>query len=305
MTEVQRSKISVWIEAARLRTLPLSIAGIVTGSALAYEIEQFRLEVFIPALFTTLLLQILSNLANDFGDAQKGTDNEERIGPKRMVSSGLLSQKEMFNGIVLITTFALLSGTVLLYESFGPQNFPYALIFFILGLISIWAAIKYTVGKNAYGYYGFGDLFVMLFFGILAVAGSFFLYSMQISISAILQSLCIGSFSVGVLHLNNMRDQENDKNAGKSTMAVKLGPNNSKYYFLGLMLLGLGSAIADVALTALHITELIQLLIAIPIGVLLLKVWKVNDHREYNNFLKPLALSTFVYSLLLFLSFAL
>ena len=289
----------------RLRTLPLSIAGIVAGSALAYRLSEFRLNIFLPAICTTLLLQILSNLANDYGDGKKGTDGGNRIGPERMVQSGLLKSKEMLRGIIITTFLALISGIYLLYQSFGPENFNYALTFFIVGVVSIWAAIKYTVGRNAYGYHGFGDVFVMIFFGFISVAGCFFLFTESISTSAILQSITIGSFSTGVLHLNNMRDRENDSASNKYTLAVKLGGNNSKIYFYLLMLLAISSSLADVALTALHLTELIQLIIIIPIGLLVLKVFKVTDLEKYNDYLKPLALSTFAYSILLFVSFVL
>jgi len=305
LTEQKRSKISIWIEAIRLRTLPLSVAGILTGSALAFRLNEFDFKIFIPALLTTLLLQILSNLANDFGDAEKGADGIERIGPQRMVQSGLLNSNEIQSGILLTTILALFTGTYLLYNAFGALQFNYALSFFFVGVVAIWAAIKYTMGKNAYGYLGLGDVFVMVFFGFISVAGSFFLYTHEFTVSAILQALTIGSFSTGVLHLNNMRDMENDKAAGKMTLAVKLGLDHRKKYFYALMLIGLGSSITDVALTALHFTELIHLLIVIPIGILMNKVAKVDDSKDFNKYLKPLALSTFAYSVLLLLSFVL
>jgi len=291
----------------RLRTLPLSIAGIVTGSALAFRDGAFGLNIFFPAITTTLLLQILSNLANDYGDGEKGTDGEDRIGPERMTQSGQIEPKEIFSGILFTACLALFSGIYLLYESFGPEKFNYALSFFFVGVLGIWAAIKYTVGRNAYGYYGYGDIFVMLFFGFVSVIGCFILFTQDISLPALrsplLQAITIGAFSTGVLHLNNMRDRESDFTSDKITMAVKLGEKKSKVYFILLMILAAATSIADVSLTAHHLTEFIQLLIFLPIGILVIKVSKITVLEEYNDFLKPLALSTFLYSILLFISF--
>ena len=304
MPEKGHNAVSPWIEAIRPRTLPLSVAGIVAGSALAYRMEEFKWLIFVPAIVTTLLLQILSNLANDYGDAQKGTDGEERIGPKRMVQSGMLTAKKMRGAIILTAVLALFSGISLLYASFGSEKFGMALLFFLLGLSAIWAAIKYTVGKSAYGYFGFGDVFVLLFFGFASVAGSFFLYTGNLNISAIMESLTIGSFSMGVLHLNNMRDRESDEKSGKRTIAVKLGYSKSKTYFYFLMTTGILASLGDILLSALHVTELLQLVVVIPVLGICDKVRKSMDLSTYNKYLKPLALSTFFYSVLLFLSAA-
>lgn len=305
MEKKGNSKFKIWIEAIRLRTLPLSIAGITAGAALAYRLEAFNWNIFIPAITTTLLLQILSNLANDYGDAQKGTDGAERIGPKRMVASGMLKASEILSGIYLVAGLSLFSGTYLLYEAFGYTMFNYALSFFVVGVVAIWAAIKYTVGTNAYGYYGFGDLFVLIFFGFISVAGSYMLFTKELSISAILQSLAVGSFSVGVLHLNNMRDRISDEKNHKRTMAVKLGFERSKIYFYLIILIGISCSVLDLSLTALHFTELIHSVTFIPLIIICLKVAAIKDPSAFNNYLKPVALSTFFYALLLFLSFVL
>lgn len=173
------SKISNWIGAARLRTLPLSISGILVGSSVAAHQGYFNISIFSLALGTTLGLQVLSNFANDYGDGVKGTDNEDRIGPMRAIQSGLISHREMKQAMVLTALVTFLLAVLLIYASFGVEKWLEALIFLILGIASIVAAIKYTVGNSAYGYRGMGDIFVFLFFGLVAVYGSYFLYSHQ------------------------------------------------------------------------------------------------------------------------------
>lgn len=305
MADLAQNRLSIWLSAIRLRTLPLSVAGIVTGSALAYRIAEFKIGIFIPAIFTTLFLQILSNLANDLGDAEKGSDGAERIGPKRMVQSGMISIKSIKSAIYLVTGLALVSGIILLYTAFGSENFSYAIVFFIIGILAIWSAIKYTIGKKAYGYNGLGDVFVIAFFGFISVAGSFMLYTHIVSISSILQSITIGTLSAGVLHLNNMRDLESDRKSGKNTIAVKLGAKKSKLYFYFLIFIGIFSTITESTLYSHHFTEFLHLLIVIPAFLISNKIANVVNPETYNNYLKPLALTTFCYSILLFVSYSL
>ena len=159
------SKFNIWVNAMRPRTLPLSISGIITGAAIAFRYDLFTWNIFIPAILTTVLLQILSNLANDYGDAQKGTDGEERVGPQRMVQSGLLSLTEIKRSILLLSILCLITGVYLLIQAFPREDIYKFLAFLGIGLMAIWAAIKYTVGKSAYGYRGLGDVFVLIFFG--------------------------------------------------------------------------------------------------------------------------------------------
>src|SRR5690606_17008249 len=166
-----------WVSAARLRTLPLSVSGIIAGTGLAVKNGNFNILILFLAIGTTLGLQILSNFANDYGDGVKGTDNEDRIGPARAIQSGLLNRQEMKTGILFTAGFTLLLAILLIYISFGNKNFMHAIFFFFLGISAIAAAIKYTVGSNAYGYRGLGDVFVFIFFGLVAVYGSYFLYS--------------------------------------------------------------------------------------------------------------------------------
>ena len=218
----------VWISSFRLRTLPLSISGIILGSALAYSNQFFNTTIFVFALLTTISLQILSNLANDYGDGVKGTDNNNRIGPERAIQSGLISPQQMKHAIIINVLVLIVLITTLLYFSFGTNEYLNLLVFFLLGIVSIFSAIKYTVGNKAYGYYALGDLFVLLFFGFLSVMGSYYLYAKGLEINIIFPSLSIGLLSVAVINLNNMRDLVSDKLSNKITIAGKLGFNNNR-----------------------------------------------------------------------------
>ena len=194
-----------WIQAARLRTLPLSLSGIILGGFLAEKNEVFNGLIFLFSVLTTIGFQVLSNFANDYGDGVKGTDNENRVGPERALQSGAISPKQMLKGIYLTVALTLVVALVLIYVSFGVENFAYSVVFFFLGIASIAAAIKYTMGTNAYGYSGLGDIFVFLFFGLLSVVGSLFLYTKNVETTTFLPAFTIGFLSAAVLNLNNMR----------------------------------------------------------------------------------------------------
>jgi len=185
-------KIKSWFNAARLRTLPLSISGIIVGTSLAYIEGCSNGVIFVMALLATISFQITSNFANDYGDGVKGTDNEDRIGPKRAMQSGLLTKKELKTGIVISVIINVILIFCVVYVAFGAHNLPYVFLFVGLGIFSVWAAIKYTVGNSAYGYKGLGDIFVFLFFGLLAVLGTMFLYTKYITIVAVLPAITIG-----------------------------------------------------------------------------------------------------------------
>ena len=188
------------------------------------------------ALLTTLGFQILSNFANDYGDGVKGTDNEDRIGPERAVQSGAISPKQMRTAIIASSIITFLIAILLIFIAFGKDDFLNLIVFFCLGIASIAAAIKYTVGKKAYGYSGFGDLFVFLFFGLVSVIGSYYLYSKQLSITLILPAFSVGFLSIGVLNLNNMRDRASDIKSGKKTLVVKMGSESAKFYHYYLLI---------------------------------------------------------------------
>jgi len=225
-----------WIKAARLRTLPLALASVAMGGLVAATHSEFNLKAVVMTAITALFLQILSNLANDLGDSRKGVDNEKRVGPRRTVQSGEISPASMKKAIVLVAFLALISGLLLIFWA-ASISVKTSAIFVLLGLGAIVAAIKYTVGKNPYGYVGLGDLFVFLFFGLLGVAGTWFLATQSWNWIILLPSAAMGLFSAGVLNLNNMRDIENDKRNGKNTLAVKLGLEKAFIYHCLLVLL--------------------------------------------------------------------
>ena len=228
-----------YIQAARLRTLPLSVSGILVGTGIAASESKFNLLVFILAIVTTIGFQVLSNFANDYGDGIKGTD-DERVGELRLIASGLITPKQMKTAMIVTTIITLLCSLVLIYVAFGSENFIKSVVFFILGIVSIVAAIKYTVGKSAYGYSGLGDVFVFLFFGLLSVLGSYYLYTHELAnILMVLPAVAFGMLSTAVLNLNNMRDQIQDKKANKNTLVVKLGSQKAKVYHFSLIIIAL------------------------------------------------------------------
>ncbi len=287
-----------YLKAARLRTLPLSISGIIVGSFLAYADGYHNSYIVVLALLTTIGFQIISNFANDYGDGVKGTDNDMRIGPKRALQSGAITPKQMLSAIIITSIITFFIALALIYVSFGRDNFLYSAIFLILGIASIGAAIKYTMGKNPYGYSGFGDIFVFLFFGLLSVCGSYFLFSKTLSLAVFLPAFSIGFLSTAVLNLNNMRDIDNDKNANKNTLVVKLGSKKAKKYHYFLII---ASFIFILIYTWKNYTsplQFIYLLAYIPIGKHLIKVKKTNIPKEYDPELKIIALSTFLLAIL-------
>lgn len=287
-----------FIKAARLRTLPLSISGIILGGFLAVSDGLFNGVIFSLALITTIGFQVISNFANDYGDGVKGTD-AIRIGEERMVSSGKISPKQMKKAIMISVILTIIFALFLIYESFGLSNFGYSLLFFILGIVSIVAAIKYTVGNLAYGYSGFGDVFVFLFFGLLSVLGSYFLFTKEIYFLLTLPAISIGLLSTAVLNLNNMRDYQNDKKSKKNTIVVKIGLKAAKRYHYSLLLLSFISAVSYVVLTFTKTVQFIFLLAYIPLVIHALFVYNNKEELRLDAELKKVALSTFLFSVLL------
>ena len=235
---VPTGRVRVWLRAARLRTLPLSCSGVVLGGGLAAAEGAFRLPVFALSVLTAVLLQILSNFANDYGDAIKGADGPGRVGPRRSVASGELTARAMFRAVLLMAGLSLASGLALLGVSFGTDLARWG-VFLVLGLASIVAAVLYTMGKHPYGYRGYGDFFVFVFFGLVAVAGSYALYGAPLTRLPGLPACAAGFFATAVLNINNIRDMENDRANGKETLALRLGPHRARVYHLVLIALGL------------------------------------------------------------------
>ncbi len=290
-----------WVKAARLRTLPLSLSGIFLGSFIAGYEGFWNWTIFMMACITTILFQVLSNFANDYGDGVKGTDNQERIGPQRMIQSGAITPKKMKQAILYLSTLSILSAIMLIYVAFGKEQFLYSLLFLGLGIASILAAINYTVGKTAYGYRGLGDLFVFLFFGLLAVLGTYFLFHHQLNGLLLLPATAIGLLSAAVLNLNNMRDIDSDRNAGKNTLVVKIGFTKSKKYHVFLivtpfLLLTLYCLLIN------KVEALGFLIFFIPMFFHLKKVVQTTEPGTLDSELKKVALTTFFVSLTLGLS---
>lgn len=283
----------------RLRTLPLSLSGIIAGSAVAWYNGFWDELIFILSISTTVLFQILSNLANDLGDGIKGTDNANRVGPERAVQSGIITPKEMKNAVILTSTLSLISAGLLIY--LGTQNMPVSMIWFYAGLaiLCVIAAITYTVGKSAYGYHGMGDLMVLLFFGGVSVLGVYSLYAKSFLNENILLALSIGLLSTAVLNLNNMRDFQNDHASGKITLVVRMGPNLAKVYHVFIVMLALGCLGQFIFLVGAPI-----LFVSMAPGLILIvhlrKAMRVTDPKDFDPELKKVALSTFALSVFLF-----
>ena len=291
-------KVKSWISAFRLRTLPLSLSSILMGSIIAYSHGKFTIPIAVLAITTTVFLQVLSNLANDYGDSKKGTDNINRIGPERAVQSGAISFNEMKNGIIISSILSLVSGITLIYIGLKEYNLMYLILFFVLGITAIAAAIKYTIGKKPYGYAGLGDLFVFLFFGITGVIGTYFLHTHNFDLALILPATSIGLLSTSVLNMNNMRDIQNDAENNKRTLVVKMGIRKSKTYHTGLII---GAIVSFSTFLLLKESSYTYLICLIPLPIFLLnikKVWTFKDNRELDPELKKLALSTFMLTLL-------
>ena len=293
------TKTKAWISAFRLRTLPLALSCVIMGGVTAFVDGSFSKTLFGLTALTTILLQVLSNLANDYGDGIKGTDNEDRLGPDRAIQSGTITPSEMKKGLIVNVALTLISGISLIWLAFQDYNLWYVFGFFILGLLSIAAAIKYTMGSNAYGYHGMGDLFVFLFFGIIGVFGTNFLMTHEVNWINIFPSICIGALSSAVLNMNNMRDIDNDRKHGKNTLVVKIGAPKSRIYHSFLLIIGLTSLVTYLLLIDLLPIGFIALIPA-PILILnLKKVWSYEDPQSLDPELKKIALSTFGLSLLL------
>ncbi|AEA42208.1 1,4-dihydroxy-2-naphthoate octaprenyltransferase [Fluviicola taffensis] len=292
---------SDWISALRLRTLPLSISGILVGSFIAVFQGFWNPIIFSLALSTTLLFQILSNLANDLGDSLKGADNSDRVGPMRAVQSGAISKSAMKSAVILTSVLSFISAGFLIY--FGTKNLSISSVYIYIGLAiaSVLAAITYTIGKKAYGYNGMGDLFVFIFFGLVSVIGVYPLFSDTLSWILIFPAITIGFLSTAVLNLNNLRDRENDEKVGKRTLVVKLGASNAKKYHYFLILSAFTSWILFLIFTKnwLGFISLIPIILFIKH---LLFVSKNTVPKELDSQLKIVALGTFFISILYVIS---
>lgn len=288
-----------WVEAARVRTLPLSVSGIIVGSFYAMSQGMFNWNIVIFALLTTLGLQILSNFANDYGDGVKGTDNDDRVGPKRAIQSGVISPAEMKRAMIITSLITLLFAVLLIYFAFKEKYLLFSLIFLVLGILAIASAIRYTVGKGAYGYRGYGDVFVFIFFGMVSTFGVYFMFSKSLDWLLLLPATSIGFLSVGVLNLNNMRDVESDRKAGKNTIVVKNGGAWAKKYHFFLVISAMVLVLIFAFLNDFHFDQYFFVVAYFPMISHLMTVYRNKTPRLLDPELKKLAISTFLLAVLL------
>jgi 1,4-dihydroxy-2-naphthoate polyprenyltransferase len=290
------SSLNSWLSAFRLRTLPLALSSIAMGGFLAAAEGKFNGLIFFLCCLTTILLQVLSNLANDYGDSINGADHAGRKGPMRAVQSGAISASSMKNAVILFVVLCLISGTSLLLVALG-FNYQLLFVFLGLGILSIIAAIAYTVGKRPYGYAGLGDISVLLFFGLVGVMGSNFLFTKTFSAQLLLPALTCGFFSVGVLNINNVRDIDSDKKAGKNSIPVRIGKTNAAIYHWMLLI---GGFTCTLIYSLLNYQSIFQFLFLITIP-LLAKIGMAVSRKpsaELDPYLKQMAISTLLFVVL-------
>ena len=284
-----------WIQAARLRTLPLGLSCVLVGGACAYSANSFEALTFILCILTAIGLQILSNFANDLGDAVKGSD-ENRNGETRTVASGLIQQSQMRRAILVTSALVFLIGSILIFRAF--QDIFLIIGFYLIGGLSIWSAINYTMGENAYGYKALGDVFVFLFFGLVGTLGTYYSMAHSFPLDLFLPASGTGLLAVSVLHLNNMRDREEDLKHNKRTIAGYLGHERSKIYFALLSLIPF-ALFGTYALQ--HGFENPQYIFLVPLPIIaknIRSVLKNSDPSQLDGLLKVNALSSFVLALL-------
>lgn len=298
-----------WIKAARLRTLPLSMSGIIMGSFIArWRILEnggtWDWKIFAMAILVTLLYQILSNFANDYGDGIKGTDKlRGNEAEQRAVASGKISANQMRNAVILFAILSLIATVALLYLAFYPDFMKEFWTFVGLGIACILAAIGYTVGKKPYGYLGLGDIFVFVFFGLVSVCGSYFLFTKTFDWDILIPATAVGMLSTAVLNLNNMRDIESDELSGKKTLALRLGFKYAMVYEIVLLMLPL-----ILILTFLGVNDFIKdgkyypfivMILLFPMTALRRKIMAVKEPRELDPFLKQVGILTLMMAVLL------
>jgi 1,4-dihydroxy-2-naphthoate polyprenyltransferase len=290
-------QITMWLAAARPRTLPLALSSTTLGSFLAAADHSFSWSVFILASVTTVLLQILSNLANDYGDFMNGKDTADRIGPQRMVQSGRIPPRRMFKALFILGAVTLCAGIALI--AVGTYDAPAGsqVFFLALGISAITAAVTYTVGKNPYGYRGWGDIAVFIFFGLTGALGTYYFHTHQMRFDLLLPAASIGLLSVGVLNLNNLRDEHSDRQAMKRTLVVIIGTNKAKLYHMALLVT---AVVTGLAYTILNYHSRFQFLFLLALPLLVQNmtvVFRNTRPADLNSELKKLSLSTLLFSL--------
>lgn len=272
----------------------MALSSILAGSFLAAFNQVFRIEVFVLAALTTVFLQILSNLSNDYGDSVHGADSQDREGPIRAVQSGVISLEEMKRAMILVGSLSLVSGLLLLYVSL--EDWKLFFVFLGLGIAAIFAAVSYTSGKNPYGYIGLGDISVFLFFGLLGVIGTYFLHSLSFDPSILLPAVSLGFFSTAVLNINNIRDIASDTKAGKKSIPVRIGRKNAVIYNW-LLIIGGNVFLLIFAWSQQNWGGLLALLI-LPLMIKVgMGVKKEKISKNLDPYLKKMAVSTLLWVL--------
>ncbi len=280
-----------WIEAARLRTLPLSLSTMIMGHSIAHADGSFRWIIAVLSLLTAISLQILSNLANDYGDSIHGADHQDRQGPTRAVQSGSISLSQMKSAVRLLALISLILGLSLIYVAI--DDWMTQSVFVILGLLAIWAAINYTAGSNPYGYSGKGDISVFIFFGLVTVLGSYYLQTGIFYWKLLLPAVACGALSVGVLNVNNIRDIESDIIAGKRSIPVQIGRRSAVIYHAILLCLSLIALITYGIYESFGVSFKWLFLLLSPLLVInFLAVKSKTDPKQLDPYLKQLALTT-------------
>lgn len=286
-----------WVAAMRPRTLFLAVGTAVCGSGLAFSKGCFSIIVCILTLLTASLLQILSNMANDLGDYQQGTDiTGKRVGPQRAIQSGKITPQQMKKAIAVFVALSVLVGAALVYMALQFMPIAYILIFLLLGAAAIFAAIKYTAGKNPYGYKGLGDLFSFIFFGPVPVVGTYFLHTHSFDFVPWLPALGLGFLSAAVLNLNNMRDIENDKESSKRTIPVLIGIKNAKFYH-ACLIIGAALCFLVYGIIYLHVWyQYLYMLVFLCFLKMLSDIYRIHDNRLLDPYLKYTSMFTFFLS---------
>ena len=288
------TKKEAWLHAVRLRTLPLALASILAGSFLAQWQGAFRWEILLLAALTTIFLQILSNLSNDYGDTVHGADSAERQGPVRAVQSGMISLAEMKKAMYLFGVLSLVSGLLLIYLALDDWKLFF--LFLGIGLAAIWAAITYTSGSKPYGYAGLGDISVFVFFGLTGVLGTYFLHTLSFEPLAVLIAISLGCFSTAVLNINNIRDIESDEKAGKRSIPVRIGRKKAVQYNWALLAMGYTGLILFAIISSYYLS-----LVAIVVSPLMIKVGlgvqRATTSADTDPYLKKMAISTLIWTI--------
>lgn len=299
------ASIKAWVSAFRPRTLFLAVGTTICGTGMAMKVDTLSAVgnkwspiIFILTTITAILLQLLSNLANDLGDYQQGTDiTGKRVGPMRAVQSGEITPRQMKTAVYITIALSVLAGLSLIYVALQFMEYKYILLFLLLGAAAIYAAIKYTSGKNPYGYKGLGDIFSFLFFGPVPVVGTYFLHTHQVDFMPWLPAIGLGLLSAAVLNINNMRDMENDRESGKITIPIRIGFDNAKVYHLFLTI---GMFACLIGYGILYLSDWAQYLyiIVFVLFVLILKgIFSTKENRLLDPYLKYTSMSTFLLSL--------